>query len=102
VKPTLLHTPHQKRPQAPDHSAAPLDVFYVVQTTRQAAGKRHHRVCSRLFETRLQAHAELTRLELASAGGTLSIWQGSTYIEPAEWSYDVVLADGTVVPVRGA
>ncbi len=77
--------------------AAPLDVFYVVETTGQVSGKRHHRVRSLLFETPFQANTERTRLQIANARSTFSVWKGTTYIEPAEWSYDVVMADGTVI-----
>lgn len=88
------------RPKTGDDQAAPLAVFYVVETSGQVMGERHHRVCSHLFETTLQAHAELARLELANASGAFSIWKGTTYIEPAEWLYDVIMADGTVIPAR--
>lgn len=83
--------------RAEHHPAAPLDVFYVVETTGQVSGERHHRVRSLLFETPSQANKERTRLQKASAHGTFSVWKGTTYIEPAEWSYDVVMADGTVI-----
>ena len=77
---------------------APLEVFYLVQTTGDVIGRRHHRVCPPLYETRDQAHIELMHLQAASAGGgTLSIWKATTYVEPAEWLYDVVIADGSVV-----
>lgn len=29
--------------------------------------------------------------------GTYSIWKATTYVEPAEWLYDVVVADGSVI-----
>jgi len=78
-----------------------MDVFYVVHTTAGVSGERHHRVRSLLFETRRQARTELKRLrEADGANGTYGIWKGTTYVEPAEWSYDVVMADGTVVPAR--
>jgi len=80
---------------------APLEVFYVVQTTGDAIGKRHHRVCPPLYETRHQARIELLHLQAAGTGdGTLSIWKATTYVEPAEWLYDVVVADGSVVRLR--
>lgn len=82
------------------HPAAPLDVFYVVETTGQVSGERHHRVRSLLFETRFQANEERMRLQMANARGTFSVWKGTTYIEPAEWSYDVIMADGTVILSR--
>jgi hypothetical protein len=76
----------------------PLEVFYVVQTTGDIIGRRHHRVCPPLYETRHQAHIELLHLRAAGAGrGTYSIWKAATYVEPAEWLYDVVIADGSVV-----
>jgi len=77
--------------------AAPLDVFYVVETTGQVSGERYHRVRSLLFETRLQANKERLHLQMTNARGAFSVWKGTTYIEPAEWSYDVVMADGTVI-----
>lgn len=76
---------------------APPDVYYVVQTVGEAVGERQHCVSSSLYETPSQAHAELTRLVTANAGCAYSVWKGSTYIEPARWAYDVVLADGTVL-----
>jgi len=88
------------RPKTRDDQAAPLAVFYVVETAGQVIGERHHSVCSHLFETSFQAHTELARLELANASGAFSIWRGTTYIEPAEWLYDVIMADGTVIPAR--
>lgn len=90
----------ERRPNPEDSQAAPLAVFYVVETAGQVSGERHHRMCSHLFETRFQAHRELTRLELANGSGTFSIWKGTTYIEPAEWLYDVIMADSTVIPAR--
>jgi hypothetical protein len=86
-----------------DRPSAPLDVFYVVQTTAGLIGKRHHLVCPPLYETRRQAQIELMLLQTASPGsGTYSIWKATTYVEPAEWLYDVVVADGTVIRLRGA
>ena len=81
-------------------TAAPLDVFYVVETTGQVTGERHHHVRSLLFETPFQANNERTRLQIANARSTFSVWKGTTYIQPAEWSYDVVMADGTVIRSR--
>lgn len=79
----------------------PLEVFYVVQTTGAVIGRRHHRVCPPLYETRQQACIELMHLQAAAAGGgTYSIWKATTYVEPAEWLYDVVVADGSVVRLR--
>ena len=79
------------------HGDAPADVYYVVQTLGTTLGEREHYLSSALFETRSQAHAELARIAKANAGNTYSVWKGSTYIEPARWAYDVVLADGTVL-----
>ena len=79
----------------------PLEVFYVVETTGDVIGKRRHRVCPPLYETRHQARIDLMQLQAAGAGGgTLSIWKATTYVEPAEWLYDVVIADGSVVRLR--
>lgn len=77
----------------------PLEVFYVVETTGAVIGKRYHRVCPPLYETRHQAHIELVLLRAAAApgSGTYSVWKATTYLEPAEWLYDVVIADGSVV-----
>jgi hypothetical protein len=81
-----------------DRLPAPLDVFYVVQTTAGVIGKRQHRVCPPLYETRRQAQVELMHLETTSSGsGTYSIWKATAYVEPAEWLYDVVVADGSVI-----
>jgi hypothetical protein len=86
-----------------DRSSAPLDVFYVVQTTAGLIGERHHRVCPPLYETRRQAQVKLALLQEASFGsGTYSIWKATTHVEPAEWLYDVVMADGSVIRLRNA
>jgi hypothetical protein len=87
---------------ANDCPSAPLDVFYVVQTTAGLVGQRHHLVCPPLYETRRQAQIELMLLQTANFGnGTYSIWKATTYVEPAEWLYDVVVADGSVIRLRG-
>jgi hypothetical protein len=76
----------------------PLEVFYVVQTTGDIIGRRHHRVCPPLYETRHQAHIELVQLRAERLGsGTYSIWKAATYVESAQWLYNVVGADGAVV-----
>ena len=76
-----------------DRPPVPLEVFYVVQTSSGAIGKRHHRVCPPLYETRPQAQTELIHMQTASSSrGTYSIWKTSTYVEPAEWLYDVAMA----------
>ena len=81
-----------------DPPSAPLEVFYVVQTSAGAVGKRHHRVCPPLYETRHQAQVQLVHSQTASSGtGTYSIWKATTYVEPAEWLYDVVVVNGSVI-----
>jgi len=81
-----------------DRPSVPLEVFYVVQTSSGAVGKRHHRVCPPLYETRHQAQVDLIHRQTASSGtGTYSIWKATTYVEPAEWLYDVVVANGSVI-----
>jgi hypothetical protein len=83
--------------------AAPPEVFYVVQTTAGLIGKRQRLACPPLYETRRQAQIDLMLLQTASSGsGTYSIWKATTYAEPAEWLYDVVVADGSVIRLRGA
>ena len=77
---------------------APLEVFYVVRTTGGVVGKRQHRICPPLYETPQQAQMELMHLRgVASNSGTYSVWKSTTYIEPAEWLYDVVIADGSII-----
>jgi hypothetical protein len=84
-----------------DRPSVPLDVFYVVQTSSGAVGNRQHRVCPPLYEMRRQAEVKLTHLQTAASGrGTYSIWKATTYVEPAEWLYDVVVADGSVIRAR--
>ena len=84
-----------------DRPSVPLDVFYVVRTSSGAVGSRHHRVCPPLYEMRRQAEIKLKHLQTASSGrGTYSIWKATTYVEPAEWLYDVVVADGSVIRPR--
>lgn len=78
----------------------PLDVFYVVETSGDVSGERRHSLSSPLFETRLQAETARVRLQTADASGNFSVWQGTTYIEPAEWAYEVVMADGSVIVPR--
>jgi hypothetical protein len=74
----------------------PADVFYVVQSTG-LEGEQQHRVCFVLYETRLQAEAELVRLRKARPDLVYSVWHSATYVEPHTWLYPVVLADGNVV-----
>ena len=105
MKRTIPPTEHSQGGSAnsSDGPSAPLDVFYVVQTTAGLIGQRHHLVCPPLYETRPQAQIELMLLQTASSGGgTYSIWKATTYVEPAEWLYDVVVADGSVIRLRGA
>jgi hypothetical protein len=82
---------------------APLEVFYVVQTSAGIVGERHHRVQTPLYETRLQARTELMRVLAVGSSDdvTYSVWNAATYVEPADWRYDVVMADGTVIHPRG-
>ena len=78
-------------------SSAPLDIYYVVETAPGDVGERHHLLSSPLYETRGQAEAELERLAAVHAGTEYTVWKSSTYVEPARWAHDVVLADGTVL-----
>jgi hypothetical protein len=80
----------------PASCAAPAEVFYVVQSTG-ARGRRDHRLASVLYETRAHAHTELARLSAAHPGD-YAVWKSATYIEPPQWGYAVMRADGTVVP----
>jgi len=48
-----------------------------------------------MYETRRQAEEALDQLKAAT---THSIWKSATYIEPARWAYDVVTADGFIIP----
>lgn len=75
---------------------APADVFYVVESVGPA-GKREHRMSSVLYETRLQAEAELARLLKANLTGVYKVWQRTTHIEPVAWLSDVIMANGTVI-----
>ncbi len=85
-----------------DGLPVPLEVFYVVRTTGGIVGKRHHRICPPLYETPRQAQTELIHLRAAAcSSGTYSIWKSTAYIEPAEWLYDVVIADGSIIRARG-
>lgn len=95
--------------QPPRHAAGadkgphvPLEVFYVVRTTGGVVGKRHHRICPPLYETPHQAHMELIHLRgAAPTGGIYSVWKSTAYAEPAEWLYDVVIADGSIIHAAG-
>ncbi len=80
-------------------AAAPVDVFYVVQSAG-IVGERNHRLRSDLYETRPQAEAQLVQLRHADSGGSYSVWKSTTYIEPAEWLHRVVRSDGTLILPR--
>jgi hypothetical protein len=77
----------------------PAEVFYVVQSNG-ALGERDHHLRSDLYETRLQADSELSRLRAANSGESYGVWKSATYIEPAEWRHRVVRFDGTLVLPR--
>lgn len=77
----------------------PVDVFYVVQSTG-VSSERTHCLCSALYETRPQAEAQLAELRRADSGGSFSVWESATYVEPAEWLHPVVRADGTLILPR--
>ncbi len=80
-------------------ASTPVEVFYVVRTTA-VRGERNHYLCSALYETQPQAHAELARLQQEDAASEYSVWKSETYIEPAEWLHRVVRADGTMILPR--
>jgi hypothetical protein len=82
----------------PPAVAAPVEVFYVVQSTG-VLGERNHRVRSDLYETRPQADMELARLRRTDSG-SYGVWKSATYIEPAEWLHRVVRSDGTLILPR--
>jgi len=71
-------------------------VYYVVQSSG-VVGKRDHRVISPLYETRVQADDELTRLRTGKTRGVLSVWMRTASTEPPQWLSDVIMADGRVV-----
>jgi hypothetical protein len=75
----------------------PVDVYFVVQS-RGKPGKNDHKVISPLFETRVQAHAELTRLRPERKDKVLTVWKHTTQVQPAQWLADVIMADGSVIP----
>jgi hypothetical protein len=81
---------------SPASAPAPLEVFYVVQSTL-VVGERNHHLRSDLYETRPQAEVELARLRRADSCGSYSVWKSATYIEPAEWRCRVVRSDGTLI-----
>lgn len=83
-------SPDDRRP------ATPSEVFYVVQTTAGAVGYRRHRLRSPLYQTRQQAQIRLMRLQMASPGcRSYSVWSSTTYVEPAQWLYEVVMSRGS-------
>ena len=106
-----VEAPHTMRRKAslpgqlPRHASStdrrvpvPLEVFYVVQTTGDVIGSRRHRICPPLYERAHQAQIELVNLQAAASGnGTYSVWKATTYVEPAEWLYDIVVADGSII-----
>jgi hypothetical protein len=79
--------------------APPVAVFYVVQSSG-VVGERAHRLCSDLYETRLQAEAELARRRDSDPGSGYGVWKSVTYVEPAEWLHRVVRTDGTLILPR--
>lgn len=91
------------RSASTDHRpTVPLEVYYIVQTTAGVVGKRQHRVHPPLYEMRSQAQIELMHLQAACpGGGTYSVWKATAYVEPAVWLYDVVVADGSLIRLRG-
>jgi hypothetical protein len=84
-------------PEPWPRTSAPLDIYYVVETTPGALGERHHLLSSSLYETRGQAETALKQLDAIHEGTEYAVWKSSTYVEPARWAHDVVLADGTVL-----
>jgi hypothetical protein len=92
------HTPQGTTMRLSGSLPTPAEVFYVVQSTG-APGRREHHVASVLYETRAQAHTELARLSAAHPGD-YSVWKSTTYVEPPQWGYVVMRADGTVVPAE--
>lgn len=105
MKPTLPMSgrPQRRSTSADVRSTAPLEVYYTVQTTAGVIAKRHHRVRPPLYKRRNQAQLELLHLlqAVSPGSGTYSIWKATTYVEPAEWLYDVVVADGSLIRLRG-
>jgi hypothetical protein len=88
--------------QIQNHPSVPQEVFYVVQTSSGTLRKRHRGVRPRSHAKRHQAQVELIHLQMACSGaGTYSIWKATAYAEPAEWLHDVVVANGSVVRLRG-
>jgi len=97
-EPILLSQPARHGASPDDHQPVPLEVFYVVQTTGDVIGSRRHRICPPLYESAHQAQIELVNLQAAATGnGTYSVWKATTYVEPAEWLYDIVVADGSII-----
>ncbi len=69
-----------------------------MQTTGGVIGTRRHRICPPLYESAHQALIELKRLQVTATGNdTYSVWKAVTYAEPAEWLYDIIAADGSVI-----
>jgi hypothetical protein len=102
---SVLKGPSNDATRFSDRAAAPVDVFYIVQS-KGDHGERDHRLRSMLYETLDTAETELSRLRAGDVTGATSydIWRSTTYIEPTEWLHRVVRSDGTLVlpRLRGA
>jgi hypothetical protein len=102
-KPFLFGQPSHHRASVDDDRPAPLEVFYVVQTTGDVIGSRRHRLCPPLYESAHQAQIELMKRQAAASGKeTYSVWKAVTYVEPADWLYDIVVADGSIIRPKTA
>lgn len=102
-KASLVGQPARHGAGTDDYRPVPLEVFYVVQTTGDVIGSRRHRICPPLYESAHQAQVELMKLQAAASGDdTYSVWKAVTYVEPADWLYDIVVADGSVIRRRTA
>jgi len=98
---SILNSPHLRSLSTGDHTPVPLETFYVVQTTAGIIGKRHHRACPPVYEKRQRPQIELLHLQaMGAGGGTYSIWKATTYLEPAEWLYDVIVSDGSLIRIK--
>jgi hypothetical protein len=56
-----------------------------------------------LSTTRIPTRSEsaLVTIQLLRRMLYILIWKATTYVEPAEWLYDVVVADGSVIRLGG-